>query len=128
MPQPPDVFPLVDNDSIYHVITEMGTSPATLEYMLQSQLAMLSLDKLRELDLVPEEARDTKATNNARIVDGFLSYDKALLRHLSSSACLTNVTKLDVMVDNRLFVADHLEDFKSLQELGLTIVAKTGMR
>ena len=128
---PQDIFPLNQNDSIYHVISELGSSPATVEYLLQSQLAMLSLDKLRELDLVPEEARDTRtgfAANNARILDGFLAYDRALVRHLCFSRALDNVTKLEVMVDQRMFVADHLRDFQSLQELGLTIVAKTGLR
>ena len=55
------------------------------DYMVQGQLCLLSLDKLREVDLVPEGAKEEGGSRDLtpRVVKSYSNFDSELLRQLS---------------------------------------------
>ena len=68
-----------------------------VEYMVASQLALLSLAGLRELHLVPRnlELWDVFRPSNTRI-SSFLEFDRILLRQIGGLGGLANVTRSDL--------------------------------
>ena len=55
--------------------------PSFSEYMFHSQLAFLSLHKIRELDLVPEDLSKIHAMNHSTRMK-YLKFDSRLLHHI----------------------------------------------
>jgi len=100
---------------------------------MHRQLSLLSLDKLRELDLVPEGI--TRREGGSRILEfetmlAYEVFDIQLLILITRMGSLENVTRLDMLVDlkDNLVVFHHfLQKFPSLIELGLTIIERPGM-
>jgi len=71
--------------SIHKIIME--NCPDMINYMVQGQLSLLSLDKLREVDLVPESAMEEGGSRDLtpRVVYSYNKFDLGLLRQISSS-------------------------------------------
>ena len=80
-PDMPDEFS--DTSSIHKVIVD--NCPDTTDYMVQGQLSLLSLNKLREVDLVPECLLEEGGSRvlTQRVMDSYSSFDSGLLRQIS---------------------------------------------
>jgi len=93
-----------------------------VEYMVQSQLALLSLAKLREVQLVPP---GLDAITAATQVAGYVMFDRILLRCLATPCAprcaLANLTRLDVLVDKSCHLEEYMVHLPSLLHLGLTV-------
>ena len=100
-----------------------------VEYMVQSQLALLSLTKLREVHLVPP---GLDATTSATQVAGFVLFDRILLRCLATPCAprcaLANLTRLDVLVDKSCHLEEFMEFLPNLLHLGLTVSTLKNIR
>ena len=94
-----------------------------VEYMVASQLALLSLTGLRELELVPKnlETEDvaTRLTNTR--ITSFVEFDRILLRQISGLGGLANITRLDILLDRHCYIDEHMEELPSLLHLSLTV-------
>jgi len=121
----PDEFSA--SSSIHEIIVE--NSPDMTDYMVQGQLALLSLDKLREVDLVPASAMEEGGSRffTQRVMDSYSNFDSGLLRQLSRMGSLSHVTRLDVLVDHNFYLEQFMTQFPSLIELGLFITTRSGI-
>jgi len=94
-------------------------------YMFHSQLSLLSLDKVREIDFVPENLGRVGNSNRvvASICIQYDDFDLSLLRHVKSMGSLDNVTRLNILFNGSIWNQWHksLRMLPSLVELGLTI-------
>jgi len=94
-------------------------------YMFHSQLSLLSLDKVREIDFVPENLGRVGYSNRvvASICIQYDDFDLSLLRHVKSMGSLDNVTRLNILFNGSIWNQWHksLRMLPSLVELGLTI-------
>ena len=66
-----------------------------VEYMVASQLALLSLTRLRELHLVPSnlEAADVASRPSSTRISSFVEFDRILLRQISGLGGLASITR-----------------------------------
>merc|ERR1719244_2485865 len=101
------------------------------DYMFQSQLSLLSLDKVRELDFVPARLhldgngevqamnRPTRSKNE--------QFDLRLLHHIKSMGSLEHVSRLDILFNDCWTQQWHktLQMFPRLAELGITLLKPT---
>jgi len=119
----------IEQISLHNIIT-MNFS-YILDYMVHYQLSLLSLDKLRELDLVPEGISRREGGNripDSKTVQTYELFDFRLLCQISRMGSLENVSRLDVLVDGRYSFLHHfLTKLPSLIELGLHIIERTGI-
>jgi len=101
------------------------------DYMFQSQLSLLSLDKVRELDFVPARLhldgngevqamnRPTRSKNE--------QFDLRLLHHIKSMGSLEHVSRLDILLNDcwEQQWSETLQMFPRLAELGITLPKPT---
>jgi len=94
-----------------------------VEYMISSQLALVDLKKLREVELMPKtmETQVERATNSRLAV--FVDFDRVLMRRLDQLGCLTNLTRLEVLVDKQCYLEEHMPNLSNLIKLGLTVTS-----
>ena len=80
-PDMPDEFS--EPSSIHKIIVE--NCPDMTDYMVQSQLSLLSLENLREVDLVPDKIMDEGGNGaiSQRVMNSYISFDSGLLRQIS---------------------------------------------
>jgi len=96
---------------------ELGYCINILEYLLETQLSLLDLRKLREIDLV-----QSNLDVNTHDMDKIHSFDMELLQQIKSFGSFENVTRFQVLMDERSkFLKEHIEMMPSLIELGLHI-------
>jgi len=96
-----------------------------VEYFVSTQLALLSLKKLRELYLVPthlqlQDGSTSTPAERARIAS-FVQFDKILLRQISSLGGLFNITRLEVLLDRHCYLDQFMQYLPNLLHLGMTI-------
>jgi len=103
---------------------QMLFTPQSSNYIFQSQLSLLSLDKVREIDFVPASLRMgntfwSRTWKNYQYED----FDLNLLCHVKSVGSLNHVTRLNILLNGTIWTRWHLalQIFPSLIELGLTI-------
>lgn len=83
------LFPSIDEFSrpmsIHKMILDSFHNNHLSEYMVHSQLSLLSLEKLREVDLVPESVLEEGGTRviAPRVMDPYCNFDSRLLRQIS---------------------------------------------
>jgi len=94
------------------------------DYMVHSQLSLLSLEKLREVDLVPESVWEEGGTSviSTRVMDAYCFFDCGLLKQISRMGSFSHVTRLNVIVDQNMYLTHFISEFPSLVELGLNII------
>jgi len=96
-----------------------------VEYMISSQLALVNLKKLREVQLMPStleaQGQVERATNSRLAV--FVDFDRILMRRLDQLGCLTNLTRLEVLVDKQCHLEEHMSHLTNLIKLGLTVTS-----
>jgi len=99
-----------------------------INYMVHRQLTLLSLEKLREVDLVPESVWEEEEGGTSVISPGVMFsygyFDYGLLKQISRMGSLSHVTRLNMMVESEVYLEYFITKFPSLIELGLTIVSK----
>ena len=85
------IFPDMPDDysepsSIHKIIVD--NCPDMTDYLVQSQLSLLSLHKLREIDLVPDSVRMEAGSRviAQRVMDSYSNFDSGLLRQISRYA------------------------------------------
>jgi hypothetical protein len=98
-----------------------------VDYMVSSQLALLSLDKLRELVLVPDYLEGEDYRTHSSIAP-FVELGHALLRGLAQRDCLRCVTRLDILLDRNCYIDEYMDKLPSLLYLGLTVTAIKALR
>ena len=68
--------------SLHKLIVE--NCPHMTDYLVMSQMSLLSLHKLREVDLVPDSVRqDGNRLMSQRYMDLYTNFDCSLLKHIS---------------------------------------------
>jgi len=96
-----------------------------VEYMISSQLALVDLKKLREVELMPKtlesQGQVERATNSRLAV--FVDFDRVLMKRLDQLGCLTNLTRLEVLVDKQCYLEEHMPHLTNLIKLGLTVTS-----
>jgi len=124
-PDMPDEFS--EPSSIHKIIVE--NCPDMTDYMVQSQLSLLSLENLREIDLVPDKIMDEGGIRapSQRVMDSYSNFDSGLFRQISRFGSLSCVTRLDVLVDHNFYLEQFMSQFPSLIELGLFITTRSGL-
>ena len=122
---PPSPQTTMSDMSVHRVISD--SKQDITDYLIHSQLSILNLEKLREIDLIPKE-HSAHPLQSSRIYEGYKSFDVSIMKHLSLNSWLTNVTSLSIMVDTTFFLEDYVNKMPNLQELELVIAAKTGLR
>ena len=83
------IFPDMPDDysepiSFHNLIVD--SCPHTTDYLVMSQLSLLSLHRLREVDLVPESMKQELHSSRfvgQRVMDSYMSFDSGLLRQIS---------------------------------------------
>jgi len=109
----------------------MKTLPDAMDYIVKSQLSVLSLNLLRELDFVPEGLDRRGVVTRILPEKTKFTYDKfdaRMLIQLNRMGSLRHVTRLYMLVDHNFFLHPALSAmFPSLIELGLCLVEITGM-
>jgi len=97
--------------------------PRSSNYIIQFQLSLLSLDKVREFDLVPTSLRVLGQNYWSRIRRNikYEHFDFSLLRHVNSMGSLDHVTRLSILFHVSTQWHRSLQMFPSLVELGITI-------
>jgi len=112
--------------SIHKIIVD--NCPDMMDYLVHSLLSLLSLNQLREVDLVPDTIGDGWSRYpHQRVLDSYFNFDMGLLRQISRMGSLSHVTRLDVFVDHHFYLEEFMTKFPSLLELGLTIVSRSGL-
>jgi len=124
-PDMPDEFS--EPSSIHKIIVE--NCPDMTDYMVQSQLSLLSLENLREIDLVPDKIMDEGGIRapSQRVMDSYSNFDSGLFRQISRFGSLSCVTRLDVLVDHNFYLEQFMSQFPSLIELGLFVTTRSGL-
>jgi len=114
--------------SIYNVIFESKTD--SMDYLLQIQLSLLQLDKLRELDMLPESIHQGQFQHyhqQPKLYETYKNFDTSLLSLLKASNSLANLSRLCILVDSSFFIEEYMKYMPNLQELDLSIISRTGL-
>jgi len=104
--------------------------PHMTDYLVLSQMSLLSLHKVREVDLVPESFKqegDNDRLMGQRIMNCYTSFDCGLLRQISRLGSLSCVTRLDVLLDQSFFLEEFMTQLPNLVELGLNILTRPSL-
>ena len=122
-------------NNILNLVHYSSITTSNLDYMLQSHLCLLSLDKIRELDLVPgglsrSEVGVRMVTTSTSSSWKYEGVDYLLLRCIKNMGSLEHVTRLDILLNPMLgsFQHDYILLLPSLLELGLTMLEDQDMR
>jgi len=108
-------------------------SSSMMDYLVLSQMSFLSLHKVRELDLVPDWCSPfafrkwlfwRNGRNMQNVMDSHMSLDCSLFRHIARLGSLSCVTRLDVLVDENMYLNRFMSWLPNLQELGLNILTR----
>ena len=65
--------------------------------------------------------QNDRATNSRLAV--FVDFDRVLMRRLDQLGCLTNLTRLEVLVDKQCYLEEHMPHLTNLIKLGLTVTS-----
>ena len=109
--------------------TEYSTPTSSADYMLQTQLSLLSLDKIRELDLVPGGlSRSEGGVKRINTISKWKNeeFDLRLLHGIELMGSLEHVTRLDILFNDTFTSESYRFLLPSLKELGLTILERQG--
>jgi len=115
--------------SMHNLIkSNCGLIPGLTDYLVFSQLSLLSLHKLREVNLLPESVMEHREGNvryiGQKVLDSYMSIDCQLMKQISRFGSLSCLTRLDVMVDQNFFLEQFMDQLPNLLELGLLIMTR----
>jgi len=115
--------------SVHQIIVE--TPSRAMNYVVISQMSLLSLHQLRELDLVPECLKNVVSSPrlvNEKVISKYTWFDCDLILQISKMGSLKCVTRLDILVNEAIsavIVENTLNQFPSLIELGLHVLTNS---
>jgi len=116
-----------EDDTWYgHFMAKFIDSKRSLkDYIIHSQMSLLSLSQVREIDLVAKGFRGEDLKNSTSMLECFQTLDRIILRQMSSLGHLANISRLDIMIVEDDFCQTLLKEFipslTNLLELGITI-------
>ena len=122
--------------SIHNVVKEDLSTEMT-DYLIYSQLSLLNLDKLREVDLLPEDVDefsiDANTVHRYPHHKRYKQFDFSILHHLEVNSWLTNVSRLSIMIFldiDPVYIEDFIQPEKmpNLQELEIAVTSRIGSR
>ena len=124
--------PIFDVQSLQKVSIQKIISSAcseTIEYFVYSQLSFLSLNQLKEVNLIPENFETGIIHHEStKTLDNYKQLDTSILKVLQSSDCLKNLTKMDIVMDYYFSADECLGHVPNLRELGIVICGKLGLK
>ena len=97
------------------------------QYILRSQMALLQLDKLREINLVPRDVSQEHLKDHA-MFHSFQEFDKIIMRQMSRLDILRNLSRLEIMIVDTDFsqtvVKEFMPKLTNLLEFKLTVMER----
>jgi len=108
--------------SIHKLLVYNDPDPNMIDYLVLTQMSLLSLHKVRELDLVPYNM-----LLGWRVMNSYMCFDNGLLQLISRLGSLSCVTRLDVLVDESFYLEQFMSQLPNLVELGLNILTRTSL-
>ena len=125
---------LMSRMSVHNVVQE-DHNPDLTDYLILSQLSFIKLDKLREIDLLPEGVDGITIEPNTRYshYKSYQQFDYTLLNHLEVNCWLTNVSRLSILIFfdiDAIYIEDFFlpEKMPNLQELEVVAASRLGAR
>ena len=98
------------------------------EYILESQMNLLSLSKLREVNLVPDDIQTRINIRNTSMWECAKDFDHIILSRLSRVGVLNNISRLDIVLGMEelahLLWKDILPGLTNLVELHLVVLER----
>ena len=95
------------------------------EYIIHSQMALLSLNKVREIDLLAEDFRTEDLKKSSGMLECYQAFDKIILRQMLKLGNLKNISRLDIMILEEDFsqsvLKEFMPSFENLLEVNITI-------
>jgi len=118
-----------DDDQNMHWFM-METTLQLSTYLTRSQMSLLSLSHLRELDLVPQSFRGAfnMGEMNEVEVNQYLLFDRMLLDELFAQGILKRLSRLGVLLDQNMYLQDYIESLPSLLQLQLYIMTRDNLK
>ena len=118
-------------DNLWTIFPDLETTSTTTDYMLQFQLSLLSLGKIRELDFVPGGL--SRMEGGVKMVNKttkwkYEEFDLRLFDCINSMGSLQHVTRLSILFNDTWISESYRFLLPSLKELGLTILEDQGTR
>ena len=98
------------------------------EYLLESQLSLLNLSKVREVDLIPANIQEEINFRSSAMWDCGQQFDQAILSQLAKEGCLSNISRLDILLSREDISRNLWKDFMpamvNLLELNITVLER----
>jgi len=109
-----------------HLFVDSG--PGVKEYLLESQLSLLNLSKVREVDLIPADIQEEVNFRSSAMWDCGQQFDQAILSQLAKEGCLSNISRLDILLSREDISRNLWKDFMpamvNLLELNITVLER----
>ena len=106
----------------------VDSSQAVKQYLLESQLSLLCLSQVREVDLVPDNILEEINYRSSGQWDCGQQFDQALLAQLASQDCLANISRLNILLCREDLARNLWKDFMpamvNLVELNITVLER----
>ena len=116
---------VADEDPL-HLFVDSG--PGVKEYLLESQLSLLNLSKVREVDLIPVNIQEEINFRSSAMWDCGQQFDQAILSQLAKEGCLSNISRLDILLSREDISRNLWKDFMpamvNLMELNITVLER----
>ena len=94
--------------SVEHFVSNLVKSTLGVrEYVIHSQMALLQLDQVREIQLVPRDI----SPEHHEVLDSFQTFDKIIMRQMSRLEILRNLSRLEIMIVDEDFSQTVLKEF-----------------
>jgi len=108
----------------------METTYPLSAYLANTQMSLLQLSMLRELDLVPQSFRgayNLGELNDAEVAQ-YLLFDRMIFDRLDSSKILPNLSRLAVLQDHEMLLGNHVRKMSSLIDLQIYIMTRDNLK
>jgi len=121
---------ILSQDSHYsHSLYQfVDTCHVVKQYVLETQLDLLDLSKLRELDFVPENIRQEVSNFTVSMMECALSFDHIIASRLGRVGALANISRLDIMLGLEETGHDlwkkYLPSLNNLLELNIVVLER----
>ena len=106
----------------------VDSSSGVKEYLLETQLTLLSLSKVREVDLIPANFQEEINQRSSSMWDCGQQFDQAILSQLAKQGSLGNISRLSVMLSREDISRNLWKDFMpamvNLMELNITVLER----
>ena len=116
----------VSEEDPLHLFVDSGAE--VKEYLLETQLSLLNLSKVRELDLIPANIQEEINFRSSAMWDCGQQFDQAILSQLSRADCLSNISRLNILLSRedltRYLWKYYMPRMVNLLELNITVLER----